>query len=241
MTDNGGAVKLESVVDDATKETNEQEALMKQQENKDDLDLNALKNKLKALEAMPQPEGKDQMIDYLAKRLKSAEDAIKMCEEIIRHERNNRKEMSQDLKERNATLRSMLEQEKKSLKEKVDNHLEATLQMAVRERMQTSEKLETTDRQLKAAEKANSELQTQAASLASQNSAKQQEILEKTEIIAKLQMELASVKEENKVLREDNAKKTEEAVNSTKLKTEACAAVIKLDEARVVMNRLLGP
>ena len=60
-----------------------------------------------------------------------------MCEEIIRHERNNRKEMSQDLKERNATLRSLLEQEKKSLKEKVDTHLEATLQMAVRERMQT--------------------------------------------------------------------------------------------------------
>jgi chromosome segregation ATPase len=59
MTDNGGAVKLESVVDDATKETNQQEEEMKKQENKDDLDLNALKNKLKALEALPQPEGKD--------------------------------------------------------------------------------------------------------------------------------------------------------------------------------------
>lgn len=46
MTDNGGAVKLESVVDEATKETNALEEEMKKQENKDDLDLNALKNKL---------------------------------------------------------------------------------------------------------------------------------------------------------------------------------------------------
>jgi hypothetical protein len=42
-------------------------------------------------------------------------------------------------------------------------------------------------------------------------------------------------------LKEDNVKKTEEAQNSSKLKAEACAAVIKLDEMRVVMNRLLGP
>ncbi len=44
-----------------------------------------------------------------------------------------------------------------------------------------------------------------------QNSAQQKEILEKTEVIAKLQMELASVKEENKALKEDNIKKVEEA------------------------------
>lgn len=76
---------------------------------------------------MPTPQNKDQMIDYLAKRLQSAEDAIKMCEEIIRHERNNRKEMSQDLKARNQTLREILEQEKRNLKDKVDDQLEATL------------------------------------------------------------------------------------------------------------------
>jgi chromosome segregation ATPase len=204
-------IRLESVIEDATKETIAQEEEMKKQENKDDLDLNALKNQLKALEATPKPEGKDQMIDFLGKRVKSAEDAIKMCEEIIRRERNNRKEMSQDLKERNATLRKILEQEQRSLKEKVDNHLEATLQMAVRERMQTSEKLEATERQLKTVEKTASELQIQVDSLTGQNSAQQKEILEKTEVIAKLQMELASVKEENKALKEDNIKKVEEA------------------------------
>lgn len=56
--------------------------------------MHALKNKLRALEEMPQPQGKDQIIDFLAKRLKSAEEAIRMCEEIIGHERANRKEMS---------------------------------------------------------------------------------------------------------------------------------------------------
>ena len=69
----------------------------------------------------------------------------------------------------------------------------------------------------------------------------QQDLHEKTQLIAKLQAELASVTEENKVLREDNKKRVEESSNAQKMKTEACAAVIKLDEARVAMNRLLGP
>jgi len=30
-------------------------------------------------------------------------------------------------------------------------------------------------------------------------------------------------------------------VSATKLKDEACVAVVKLDEARLLMNRLLGP
>ena len=85
---------------------------------------------------MPQPDNKDQMIEYLTQRLEQAEQAIGTCEEIIAHERANRKEMSQDLKERNATLKALIENEKKSLSDKVSNELEATLQMAVREKVQ---------------------------------------------------------------------------------------------------------
>ena len=77
------------------------------------------------------------MIEYLTKRLESATAAIGTCEEIISHERSNRKEMSQDLKERNATLKSLIANEKKSLTEKVSNELDATLSMAVREKVQT--------------------------------------------------------------------------------------------------------
>lgn len=47
--------------------------------------------------------------------------------------------MSQDLKERNATLRELIDNEKKSLKDKVTTELDATLSLAVRERMQTQE------------------------------------------------------------------------------------------------------
>ena len=43
---------------------------------------------------MPVPENKDEMIAYLTKRLESATAAISTAEEIISHERANRKEMS---------------------------------------------------------------------------------------------------------------------------------------------------
>ena len=112
---------------------------MKAQEEEDDADLRELKTKLQAAQAMPVPENKDEMIEYLTKRLESATAAIGTAEEIIVHERSNRKEMSQDLKERNATLKELIANEKKSLTEKVSNELDATLSMAVRERVQTQE------------------------------------------------------------------------------------------------------
>ena len=86
---------------------------------------------------MPRPENKDSMIDYLTQRLEAAEEAISTCEEIIEHERANRKELSSDLKERNATLKALIETERKNLQEKVNVELESTLEMAMREKKQT--------------------------------------------------------------------------------------------------------
>ena len=88
---------------------------------------------------MPRPENKDGMIEYLTQRLESAMAAIELSEDVITRERSNRKEMSQDLKERNATLKELIADEKKSLTDKVTNELDATLSMAVRERVQTQE------------------------------------------------------------------------------------------------------
>ena len=107
---------------------------MKAQEQEDDAELEGLKQKLQNTKNMPRPENKDMMIEYLQTRLESAEEAISTCEEIIEHERANRKEMSQDLKERNATLKALIEKEKKSLSDKVNSELESTLEMAVREK-----------------------------------------------------------------------------------------------------------
>ena len=112
---------------------------MKAQEAVDDEDLAELKMKLQTAQAMPKPNNKDEMIEYLTKRLENAMTAIATCETIISHERANRKEMSADLKERNATLKELIANEKKSLQDKVNTELDATLTMAVRERMQTQE------------------------------------------------------------------------------------------------------
>ena len=79
------------------------------------------------------------MIEYLSERLEAATAAIEISETIIEHERKNRKEMSADLKERNATLKELIADEKRSLTEKVSNELDATLSMAVREKVQTQE------------------------------------------------------------------------------------------------------
>ena len=43
--------------------------------------------------------------------------------------------MSQDLKERNATLKALIQNEKQALSDKVSSELESTLQMAVREKV----------------------------------------------------------------------------------------------------------
>ena len=47
--------------------------------------------------------------------------------------------------------------------------------------------------------------------------------------------------DENQKLVAANEKMSEETRKATKENAEACAALIKLDEARVVMNKLLGP
>ena len=64
----------------------------------DDADLKDLKEKLESIKNMPKPDDKDKMIAYLRQRLNAEQSAITIIEEIIQHERDNRKEMSQDLK-----------------------------------------------------------------------------------------------------------------------------------------------
>jgi hypothetical protein len=61
-------------------------------------------------------------------RLESAEHAIVAAEEVISHERNNRKTISKELKAKNQELRVLVEKEKKQLRDKVHDELEITLQ-----------------------------------------------------------------------------------------------------------------
>lgn len=52
-------------------------------------------------------------------RLEQAENAIEAAEEVITHERQNRKTMSQELKKKNSELRALVEKEKRALKDRV--------------------------------------------------------------------------------------------------------------------------
>ena len=68
---------------------------MTAQEKEDDADLKALKEKLKKLkDSQPPTDKKDELIKHLMSRLTSAEEAIIAAEEVISHERTNRKRLS---------------------------------------------------------------------------------------------------------------------------------------------------
>jgi chromosome segregation ATPase len=61
-------------------------------------------------------------------RLQSAEEAIIAAEEVISHERANRKKLFQEIKKANQDLRVLVEQEKKTISDKVHNELDKHLQ-----------------------------------------------------------------------------------------------------------------
>lgn len=60
-------------------------------------------------------------------RLEAAEHAIVAAEEVISHERANRKAISKKLKAKNAELRVLVDSEKRKLQDKVHDELEITL------------------------------------------------------------------------------------------------------------------
>jgi hypothetical protein len=88
---------------------------MNEQAKEDDEDIRVLKQRLKVLTEKKPPENKDELISHLMARLEYAEDAIVACEEVISHERENRKIMSKKLKLKNAELRELVNAEKRKL------------------------------------------------------------------------------------------------------------------------------
>ena len=73
-------------------------------------------------------------------RLQEAETAISACEEVISHERQNRKAISKELKARNQELRDIVNAEKKKLQDKVHEELEITLNQALKEKLKAETK-----------------------------------------------------------------------------------------------------
>jgi peptidoglycan hydrolase CwlO-like protein len=79
--------------------------------------------------------------------------------------------------------------------------------MAVRERMQATEKLGVVEKSYKSSETEKNELQARVRSLGEQSQSQQKKIAEQAEMIARLQRELNSAREENRLLKDENAKR----------------------------------
>ena len=132
---------------------------MQKQEAEDDADLKALKEKLKKLkDTQPPSEKKDELIKHLMSRLTQAEEALTSAEEVISHERANRKRLSADIKKANQSLRELVEKEKKQLSDKVQAELEKTLERSIKEKMLVDEELAKTKKLLDDKSKAYEEL-----------------------------------------------------------------------------------
>jgi len=113
---------------------------MAKQEKEDDADLKALKEKLKVLQdTQPSSDKKDDLIKNLTLRLQQGEQAIVAAEQVISHERANRKILFQNLKKSNQELRDLVEKEKRALSEKVQDELDKHLKQAIHEKMSSDE------------------------------------------------------------------------------------------------------
>ena len=213
---------------------------MKTQQERDDAELEILKQKLLNTKNLPMPSDKDEVIEYLQVRLESAEEAIATCEEIIEHERSNRNQMSVDLKERNATLKTLIEKERNNISEKVNQELETTLAMALREKEQTQElytatlnELREKTQEIEDLERENEILQEKCEDQEKTINTLNEQIDQATGEADQLENIRGNLEGENSQLKEE----TERAVSS---RAQAAEAIIKLDEARNLLNKLLG-
>eukprot|EP00347_Sterkiella_histriomuscorum_P002737 403366998 len=214
---------------------------MIRQEKEDDQDMKLLKDKLKKLQERQPPKDKDELIDYLMERLEQAESAILAAEEVITHERQNRKTISKKLKVRNNELRVLVEKEKRQLKDKVHDELEITLQQALKEKIMAEQKLEEAQIVMKERDMMFEEIDLLHMDLRKEFRESQKLGTDQQKQIENLEEELHSTKEERDYLQKlsDERQQTIDTLNGDL--DEAQALITKLEECRLVMNKLMGP
>lgn len=113
-----------------------------EQEQRDNAEMAGKKSQLEALQKQQPPAKQAELVDYLMKRLRAAEESIKVCENVIESERALRKATSKQMKTEIQDLEVVVHKEKKSLSDKVSAELDHTLKQAVREKVQTKQDLE---------------------------------------------------------------------------------------------------
>ena len=124
---------------------------------------------------------------------------------------------------------------------KIQNHMEATLEMAVKDRIETENQLKDKTAQCEALEKELEDLRMQHTKLQEKYSEQTKEVQEKTETIRNQQLEITEANNAKDKLLKDNVYCHETAEKAIELRGEAVNAIVKMDECRVVLNRLMGP
>ena len=115
------------------------------------------------------------MIAYLRQRLNAEQSAIATIEGIIQHERDNRKEMSQDIKQRNKVLKTLIDKES-NLDDRINAALEATLEGAVRDKIKMRKDVNAAKEKLKSKNSKLDELRKRNAALKKQSGMQEEQI-----------------------------------------------------------------
>lgn len=181
------------------------------------------------------------MINHLSERLQSAEEAIFEAEEAISHERSYRKRITQELKDRNAELRQLVDNEKKKLSDKVHEELEVTLKQALKEKMAAEDSLEGAKAVMIERDMMFEEVDGLFLTLRDEHKSSAKITADQQKVIEHLEEELQSTKEEKDKLQTISDERQSQIDKLNTDLDEAYGVISKLEEARIVLNRLLGP
>jgi len=175
------------------------------------------------------------------KRLEAAESNITTCENVIQSERQLRKGSSKQLKAQIKDLQALVQQEKRTLSDKVSAELDATLKYAVKEKVEIKRELEEVTEDRDRLQREYEDLVTMYEGLKSAEIQSQKLADESQKIINDLESENRNLKQERGTLQKSNLERTTTMEAANKNYDEIRGIVQKLDEARVVMNKLMGP
>jgi chromosome segregation ATPase len=138
-------------------------------------------------------------------------------------------------------LQDLVQQEKRSLSDKVSAELDYTLKQAVREKVETKQQLEAVNASKDKLQREYDDLVDMYNSL-KQAQKQNEELNEQSQkIIADLEAENKLMKGEKETLGKANIEATQKMDAAFKNHDDVKAAFLKLDEARFVLNRIMGP
>lgn len=197
--------------------------------------------KLKKLQDTPPPENKDDLIDYLSERLNIAEEAINESCDCINNERERRKKLAEELKQKNQDLRVLVEGEKKTLEDKVHAEIEKSLKAAIQAKIEIEKERDILRASLDERDCLFEELDYQYSYIRQEVIQVRKQGEENNKKMEENNAEMERVNQENARLIAANEKRDADNLKLSEQLEEALSCLKKLEEVRYTMNRLMGP